>query len=849
MNRLCDMRLSAALTLLLLPVAVLANERQVRFLDGLRERHLFELAEVYCADRLGQLMVSDPARAELTVELIRALSLHAINALPRDRDALWRKARIAAADFLRQSPPHPRAIVVRLQDALTLLAMGELGRQEFEAGLLPVEQVESVRQTLRHATAALEALDKELGATIPLRGRSGAKAGEPTTDELTRLDQQVQHQLARAQRGRAMLFERGTDDRLALLLGANDTLQRLLVQASNNETLRATVQIDVVECQRLLGRYAEAAELAATLDQDSISVETRFKARAELIRVAIAKNDMGEAQRRIEQGRSMSGRVSPELDFAWLEAFVALAKAARAGKLTSSTSQAGADGAATNYERQAAYMAELMADVHGPYWARQVSQLLVASVPRGAVTSVELLSRSADSLYLQGDVDQALLTYDDAAGQARRKGDSQAAFDLAYKAALVEQKRLRHLAAADRLRILANSSRGRAQAAQAHLLAAWNAAQAARSDASAAPLYEELLREHLAAWPNGESADQARIWLGKLLEASSNWAGAIDAYSGVPRTSAHYAAAIAAAARSWRNELARRDAANNAVSDAAAEAIRFFRQAVAGPENRWPERWTDADRTAALAAAEFIASYQPGSASDAEEILRRALAGSPDATAAWRTSAQAQLVVSLAAQGGRQNDALTELRAVGGASTDQMFAVLDRLSRIAAGSGERGRASIANVQLATVVMLANSRDQFSPGQQLTLDRVRADGLAALGRIEEALAVYQQLARSNLDNEEIQRGYARLLLSSADSARLSKALEQWRLVASRAKPRSEPWYEAKYSVALAQFKLGDRAAATALLRYMLQTPTGLQGSDWESAYSELLRKCESGGTKP
>jgi TolA-binding protein len=404
------------------------------------------------------------------------------------------------------------------------------------------------------------------------------------------------------------------------------------------------------------------------------------------------------------------------------------------------------------------------------------------------------------------------------------------------------------LAAADRLRILANSSRGQAQAAPAHLLAAWNAAQAARSDVSATAQYEELLREHLAAWPNGEPADQARIWLGKLLETNANWAGAIDTYAGVSRASAHYAGAIEAAARCWRSELSRRDAANDAVSDAAAEAIRFFRRAVAGPENRWPERWTDADRSAALTAAEFIVAYQPGSASDAEELLRRSIAASPDAPQTWRTAAQAQLVVALAAQGGRQNDALTELRAVGGASPEQMFAVLDSLSRIAAGSGERGRASIANVQLAAVAMLSSSRDQFSRKQQLTLDRIRADGLAALGRVDEALAAYEQLSQGNLDDAELQRGFAKLLLSSADSTRLTKALDQWRLMASRAKPRSGAWYEAKYSVALAQFKLGDRAAATALLRYILQTPPGLKVNEWEAAYAELLRKCEAGGTK-
>src|SRR4051812_49279794 len=292
MNRRWKTQLAIGLAFLVSPAAALADAGDTRFLEGLRERRLFELAEAYCADRLGRFAQDNPTRAELTTELIRTLSLHAINAAPHERAELWNKARTTAATFLRQSPPDARAILVRFQDALTLLAQGELGRQEFEAGLLPGDQVEAVRQTLRQATAALESLDKELTAAIPLRRRSAAKGGELTADELTSLAQQVQHQLANAQRDRAMLFERGSDDRVALLLAAVGTLERLLMQASNHETLKAAVQLDLAECQRLLGRYSEAVELVVVLDQELVPGETRLKARAELIRVAVSKKDM-----------------------------------------------------------------------------------------------------------------------------------------------------------------------------------------------------------------------------------------------------------------------------------------------------------------------------------------------------------------------------------------------------------------------------------------------------------------------------------------------------------------------------------------------------------------------------
>jgi hypothetical protein len=90
---------------------------------------------------------------------------------------------------------------------------------------------------------------------------------------------------------------------------------------------------------------------------------------------------------------------------------------------------------------------------------------------------------------------------------------------------------------------------------------------------------------------------------------------------------------------------------------------------------------------------------------------------------------------------------------------------------------------------------------------------------------------------------VQEGYAQLLLDGNDPPSLQKALNAWRRIAARSRPHTDRWRRAKYSVALAQFKLGDRAAAAQLLRYMLETPPGLAGSGFEEEYAELLRKCD------
>lgn len=830
--------------LALLPFSWVGGESlDSKFLAGLRERGLYTLAEAYCDERLRRLPPGHEAQSELTVEWIRTLAEQAVNSPPPDRALLWSQAQAVADRFFRQSPLPPRAALVRFQAALALLAQGELERQELESAAPSAERIEATRQLLRQAAGALEAFDKDLQGQLTISRRSPPRPLELNAAELDSLSQQAQQQLARVQRNRALLYEAGSDDRLSLLLRAIEILNRVLPQVSPELSLRGTVQLDLAECERLLGRWDEAADLAAAFDQDAAPATARSRARAERIRVALGQNNLELAKQLSEERLAPELKSSPELDLARLEALLALSTAAENGRRVAADQRVPAAELAKQYQHQAAQLAESLEQSHGHYWGGRAGRLLLAAVPRGTAVSAELLGRAADDLYLQGRTDEALAAYDDAAHQARARGDHNGAFQLAYKAALVEQQRKRNAAAATRLRILAKNLPTHRDAAAAHLLAAWNVAQDRDSRAASDGAYQELLAEHLAMWPTSESADQARLWLGQKREAAGDWPGAIAAYAGVSRASSHFTAAIAALVRATRQDLATLAASGKPTSNAALEAISTFRRAILGPENRWPERWTEADRTAALAAAELIAAHQPGSASDAEDLLRRALAAAFDAPPAWRTAAQAQLVVALAAQGGRQDEALAELRAIRAASPDQMLAVLDGLSRVAAAANERSRASIARLQLAAVAMLTQSQEQLNSAQRLTLDRVAADANAALGRRDAALATYEQLAKDHPDQGSVQEGYARLLLSTSDPQQLQRALDQWRRVASRAKPQSPRWLEAKYSVALAQQKLGDRAGAAKLLRYLLEAPPGLKGSEWEAKYAELLRQCE------
>jgi hypothetical protein len=236
------------------------------------------------------------------------------------------------------------------------------------------------------------------------------------------------------------------------------------------------------------------------------------------------------------------GTESPDFELACLEAYLALA-------CTSTMSAHHGH----QWQERAAETAELLEATHGAYWSRRAGQLLVATASASAITNVELLRRLADSLYLNGDFNQAIAAYEKAATQARSQSDSRA-FELAYKAALVEQKLERYLSAAKRLRELAKSQAADPHARQAHLLAAWNSAQADTRITNAG-LYEELLREHLAMWATSASADQARLWLGAVCESKQAWSEAKELYSAVSQESSHREKAAQGLVRCQRAQL------------------------------------------------------------------------------------------------------------------------------------------------------------------------------------------------------------------------------------------------------------------------------------------------------
>ncbi len=811
------------------------DREDVRFLEGLRHRRLFRLAESYCRERLSNEALDGVRRADLTLELIRCYAAQAVHAPPDARQASWDQARQTAAEFLRQHPSDPHVLLVRVQDALTLLARGELHRQESEVLADAADAAAAALESLREAVRLLEQLDEELAREIPLRHRLSSTSDQLSADQLISLQHNVQFQLARAYRNRALCYPTESEDRTAALTGAVDQLKKPLTQITENDPLIWPIRLDLAICLRLLGQMAEAEGTLQAIEQSDADAELRLRARAERARIHLDRRQPEQALAVLQAGRQLAGQTAADLDYAYLQTTLALWQAAVAADDAQ---------AADLWRKRAVEVVQLVEQAYGPYWGRRGDLLLVRTVGRSqAQGDIDILGRAADDLYRQGQWDEAVKTYEQAGAAAGAAGDTDQAFALRYKAALVDHQRQQHDRAGQRLRRLALDLPDYQKAPDVHLLAAWNTAQLARSQPEFLELYGEILQEHIRRWPASNTADAARLWLGRLRESQRQWQAAAEAFQAVSGQYPEYESALRDAARCWTTalQLPKADGQSDVVAARAAAAA-FQKKTPLGDDP--PSRpWTPADRFCAEQAARLLVEFTPDGYAEAERILQGALDGEPPPDASWRTSAESLRIVALAGQPTRRSLAEERLLSVGLSSPPQLLQILKGVAPILEAADPEVRQSLASLQVAVAERLWQQRDQLADDQRTMLHRVRAEALLLAGRDGQARTAYADLADQNPNDGEIQQAYAQLLLDGPSREDWQQALDAWRRIAARSRPQTELWYDARYAIASALVKLNQRDEAARRIRYLQALPPGLAGTPWEAKFQQLLDQCD------
>jgi len=822
----------AAVLVVVIAGALYAQSTDERFLAGLRDRQLFELAESFCRQQLAKQSLTDQARAQLTREYIRTAAAHAAHLPPVDREPVWQSARSIAADFKRNHPDNARQILVQVQDALVVLSRAELARIEAEVGAAGAPALTEARGQVREAIRLLSDLERKTAEMVREAHRDRPDATELSADELISLQNNLQFQLARAYRNQALCYAANSDDRISALLQAIRTLDPL-TQLTNGDPLMWRARIDLIVCLRQLGRWTEAAARIAELEKVTPPVNVQLRNRAERIRLEIGQGRPEKALTALQQGRSIDGQISAELDFAMLEIFLAFWKAAAKQEQTQQAEQ---------WQKKAAQTVKSIERLHGDYWLRRAqAQLALAARAGVGASGLDVLIMAAENYYRRGELDDAVEAYDQAGQHAFDNSNLDQAFNLKRTAGVIEHKRKNLRGVIDRFRAVALAIPKHEQAAATHWFATRNAADLAKQQE---PIdlteYLALVDEHVNTWPSSPTADEARWWRGTLAESRREWPSAIAAFQAITPSFKAFDQAIAATERCWRVQLEEMDE-----SERQTEAIRateHFESVIRDGGDDWPTDWTPAQQMAATAAASIRLRYTPDSYSATTELLKAAIAGSSNADKTWLSSARALYVVSLAG-GGDSQGATAVMREISTASPASLLAMLTGLETLSGQASEKVRQDLAPLELTAVKLLDEHKDELTAGQRAEISRVCGLALATTGKMEEANDVFSQLIKADPKNADLRQQYATMLAKSGDEKWLRLGLDQWRLILRNIEPKSPLWFQARYQVAFAHYQLGEKGEAVKIIKYLKILSPDLGGPAMREKFLALLAKCE------
>jgi tetratricopeptide (TPR) repeat protein len=445
---------------------------------------------------------------------------------------------------------------------------------------------------------------------------------------------------------------------------------------------------------------------------------------------------------------------------------------------------------------------------------------------------------SAEAAFRSGRPDEAIAGYDRAAAAARERGEADRAFDLAYLAAAIEHQRGAHAEALRRFRAAALAWPEHSKSPEAHRLAAYHAAQLAQTrEGDAINRYGELLEEYLAKWPGSTDVNRVRRQLGQLRAGQQNWAAAVAAYRATASEDAEFRLSIDGAAACYRAWIEQLRAEGKPIEPVASESL------VVGPGGRMPEIWVPVQRQAAREAARLWLETA-GNRARGEALLRGVLAGSRDSDADGQATAQLLLVAACASQG-RRSEAAAELARIPAAPGRELFALLERLQRLAEGVPADARRELGELELRVLELLEAHAAALDAATRRSLGRLAARALADVGRVGQALEAQEALVQAFPRDGQIQEDYARLLGEQSDASSLGAARSRWLEILGRSEPGSPRWFRAEYAVAELDYRLGDVDRARQIIRRLEVLYPSMGGGELKARFVELGRRLDQG----
>lgn len=806
---------------------------QVEFVEGLRRRQLYRLAIQHCNQELARQEIGELARVDLTIELMKTYVAQAAQETGEARSRSYQTAHQVADRFVTDYADAPRAILVKVQDALIYLTAGRLLRLEAEIGIGDEATSAAAESQLKESTRLLDELDEELEQLIPQRFQQSADSDELSGEQLLGLRQRVRFQRTQAEYQRGMLFATDSRNRTSVLSQVLEQLTELQRSVPQDNTLWWDIQFQELDCLFDLDLADQAATTLAALPKELPNNQIATEVLIRQARLKLARGDAVESFRELWTWRQTHQTRQVSLDQVALDAMLELSR-----------SEELSDQQRRQWQQQAVTLAKQIEEDYGIYWGRRANLKLVgAAGAESQLQSAAILMQVANEHYLKGKLPEALQAYQKAAETAEQDQQLEMAFAAGRKAGLVAQSLKQYEIARTWLRDVALAQPTLAESAPTHLQAIWNQAQIASQSKEAVDTYRQLLEEHLVNWPASPVDAQARGWLGKLLIFEREPLAAIEillAHQLAVSDSPELVDAAATAAEQMitsETDPARQSALAYSLAEK-------FQSLVPSSATDGSVPWSEMATQAALASTRLLVVYSDEPGSTTLKTIDQLLAAGQPQEGSWRNQAMSLKLIYVARRpsGTDEVDAIVAELCEG--EPRELLDVVEVMQRLIDETTVKDRREgLARINLQLIASLLQQTQQLEKAQVDRSRQLKANSLFALSRYAEASDEYRRLWEEEPRNAARLQQLAQSLTNQEGADALHEGLGRWRHLAQGSRPQSELWFRAKYEVANTLIKQGENEEAKKFLKYLQAIPPGWKESKLSDAFDTLLRSVE------
>jgi hypothetical protein len=768
-------------------------------LDRLRKAGDSRQLERYCRAELDK-KPSVQRQAELVSELAGALAQQANTARePDESQRLWDEADRVLDGFLKSHASNTRAPLLLRQRLVYAYTHGEALRRRAE--IFPSEELlrqsrTRLQRALEHGRALEAAVHKQLDAY-------NAKNEQASFEQLVSLSNDTPFRLAHIRLSLAQTHPVPSAERAHLLQESTQAFEFYTREGFNDSELAVRAHLGLAECRRLQGRFEDAVRAVVPIHR-SQAVQTLKDEALALHMNILLDQDQPQGAKALVKSRT---KLSPDMALAQVRASLLEARQAAAR---------GDRRGAAQLQSEALQRVEVGEREFSPAWALRAGVVLSRHAdPDLPADGLDAAVRLAESFARGNRAPEAAAAFRDAARLARHAKRIDQELDFTGKAGAALARAGRSQEAAELLLDLLKQQPRHEKAPQLSILAAHALRRAWEADRKSETLegLKTHVADHLRRHAGHETSGEAHFLAGYASSAERRWSAALDHFARVPAEHPLFADALAEQVRALRML---RPQLTVAESERLTQEI--LERLVRG-ENVLASRPELAARRSHIALARAEVLCRPG-ASPADFELARSLAEplvkQTEENENQRKRARETLVLAFIGLGDRP-EALAVIESTPQAESEAILRGLhEQLALWPAESDPKRQHALFAVRLAAARKLQSNRE-LSPAERQKLRRLEASALVVLGEHGAARALYDDLRKLKTDDSRLQEEHARALMHMGQTHDLQEAIEIWRQLSATRKEGTIDWLEAKYELAAALARTGEKERALKIVR--------------------------------